>query len=1142
MRFKTIKIIGFKSFLDTAEINISTGLTGIVGPNGCGKSNIVEAIKWVMGENSPRQMRSQDMNSVIFSGTENRPSRNFSEVIIKIDNSNKKAPYPYTNIDELEISRKLERDKGSTYRVNGKIARARDIQLIFADTATGSKSSSIVGQGKISEIIDSKPEVRRSILEEAANITGLHNRKHEAKLKLNSANDNLERISDLENAIKEQINDLQKQAKQASRYRSVGDRLKKAEKEFFLKSYIQLEYSKKLISEKYHKNSVQIENYQKKIANLETKKLTFFDQLPNLKKINSEKQEIVQNFRIGKIKIEQEINSINQTKLSINNQKIQIEEEIKRENIIIQDADKTLIYLEDEITKLTKNGYNFSKAINDAKKVTLEFRKKLEKSSKELTEITSKIMSLSKNKQELNEQLSISFEEKNKIKSKLASLKIDFDVNKLKEFNHMHKDLTKKKSQLMTLVNKNQKKLDILKKKFEVSKESEFNTEKNISNLKTENSTIENFIDFDEKNLENLIDNVNELESPIVSVLGESLSASIVPNKDNKKEKFWLKNFQLKDIFYELPPNSKDLSKMIKENAILKNSLKGVGIVDDEKKAFDLQKVLKQGQSLTTPRGGLWRWDGYVELPSAKNSFANTLAQKKKYKSTNALLSRKFKELEVLKLKNTKIEIEVKKLLSLVDENKVDLKSTESELNELNIKISLLESKISQSKSLMLELKSETKLNEKRIDDIKSQLYEFKNLSVLQSNELKIRHNFENINVEFETALSTEKKINSEEEFRIKNLDQSLIQNQDWQKRKTESNDRINELNSKYNILVNENNRLEKLPKELEDKISEFEIKLENSISEQKSSEDNVIKKENDIRGIEKIQKEEMLILNEYKEKNNKHNTEISIIESKIKSLNERVSDRLSSDINKLVSDSEYKIEFTNILDTELKSLEASVNRLINERDNLGAVNLRAEIEIQELNKRLTDMQKEREDLSLAIRKLENGIYELNNEGRERLLSSFEKVNNNFKKLFSRLFNGGKAELKLIGSDDPLDAGLEIYASPPEKKMQSLSLLSGGEQALTSISLIFASFLSNPSPLCILDEVDAALDDSNVSRFCDLLKFLVKEQNISFLIVTHHRLTMANMNNLIGVTMQEKGVSKLLSVDLEKAVEIREAS
>ena len=323
--------------------------------------------------------------------------------------------------------------------------------------------------------------------------------------------------------------------------------------------------------------------------------------------------------------------------------------------------------------------------------------------------------------------------------------------------------------------------------------------------------------------------------------------------------------------------------------------------------------------------------------------------------------------------------------------------------------------------------------------------------------------------------------------------------------------------------------------------IKKFDEQLIQAIKDQKNSEDDVVRKETEIRDIEKEQKDESLNLEIYKTENIKMESELNIIKSKVDGLNDKVTDKLSISLKDLLDANEDKIKLRSVDQNEIQSLEASVERLVRERENLGAVNLRAEIEINELQSKLLELQNEKEDLSLAIKKLKDGISELNKEGRNRLLSSFDQVNDNFKKIFNKLFNGGNAELKLVGSEDPLQSGLEIFASPPEKKMQSLSLLSGGEQALTSIALIFAVYLSNPTPLCILDEVDAALDDTNVGRFCDILKHLSDEQEISFLIVTHHRLTMAKMNNLLGVTMEEKGISKLLSVDLEKAVEIKEA-
>ena len=464
-------------------------------------------------------------------------------------------------------------------------------------------------------------------------------------------------------------------------------------------------------------------------------------------------------------------------------------------------------------------------------------------------------------------------------------------------------------------------------------------------------------------------------------------------------------------------------------------------------------------------------------------------------------------------------------------------------IRDIDLNVSLSQSRIESSKLLIDELKSTELQGNKKLLTLKEQVKSFKKLPSLQAEELKLRNSFENCKKEFESALSFEKQLNTQEEYRKKSLDQALIQIKNWDERKINSLSRLKNLDKKLQILIQEKKRLFKLPKELAEKIDLVDLKLQKSIEDQRQSSDILVIKENELREIEKKQKSEETNLISLREEKVRIESELNSINVNVNNIEERIKEKLGIELEQLLENTGQKIEdFEKIDSNFIEILKLKVDRLIRERENIGAVNLRVEIEIEELNNKLNKMKVERDDLSMAIEKLKSGIYELNKEGRERLKNSFNQVNEKFKNLFNKLFHGGKAELQLKGSDDPLTSGLEIYASPPGKKMQSLSLFSGGEQALLSISLIFSVFLSNPSPICILDEVDAALDDTNVSRFCDLLEELVNDKNISFIIVTHHRLTMAKMNRLLGVTMQEKGISKLLTVDLEKAVEIREAS
>ena len=1144
MQFNSIKIIGFKSFLEPTEINLSNGLTGIVGPNGCGKSNVVEAIRWVMGENSAKQMRGNEMNNVIFSGTDDRPSRNFAEVILKIDNSERKAPYPFKNVLDIEISRKLERDKGSVYRVNNKITRARDVQLIFADTGTGSRSSGMVSQGKISEIIETKPETRRTILEEAANITGLHNRKHEAELKLNSASENLERLLDIEITIEEQIKELKKQARHAARYRSVGERIRKAEILLFYHHFKILEEEEKQSEEQLKENNKILNEFNLKVARLENHKLKVSEVIPNLKEIDFDKSNQVQNLKIAQIKTEQEINSINDVKSSILNQIEQLNEVIKSEKDSIVDTDKTISSLNKEIELNKKNGFDYSSKIENAHLETNKLRKISETSSKQLSEINSKILMINSNKNKTKDEIEINKNRISKINNQLENLKIREDELILEKNLKLKNKVSQKIEAYQNDYKKNKISHNELHSSLNDMNNNKINIENEISNLKTEISTINNFLSDDEQNsLEKKIDLTQNLETPIAAVLNESLSAPITKKNDLEKDHFWRNDIDFKSKHFSSPLNSIPVAKKIKNSNTLSFALQGVGIVKNKEEAYRLQKDLLFGQVLTTEKGGIWRWDGYVQNTHAKNSFVKRLSFRKNLEKLNIKLKQNKNSFLELNKKINSQNSKIENLDNLINKQLREIELNNEIFNRCEIDLSIVKSRLKSNKILLIELEKSKKEINSKLKSLELHSDDFNNLPSLQAEELKLRNSYETTKNEFEEALSNEKYLNSQEEYRKKNMDQMLLQIKDWEERKKNSLTRLQSTNEKLSSLNNQLNAVDKQPHELQEKIKIIETKLELALDEYKKSSDNLVLKENELREIEKKQKMEETNLIHYREEKVRAESQIESVHLKIKNLEERLNEKLELKIE----DFQEMTELKNIKDLDLSSdhieaLQIKLNKLLNERENIGAVNLRAEIEIDESNKKLLEMKSECDDLNKAIEKLKKAITELNKEGRERLETSFNKVNNNFKYLFKKLFNGGNAELKLVGSEDPLMSGLEIYASPPGKKMQNLSLLSGGEQALTSISLIFSVFLCNPSPLCILDEVDAALDDTNVNLFCELLNELVEENKINFIIVTHHRLTMAKMNRLLGVTMQEKGISKILSVDLEKAVEIREAS
>ena len=873
INFKTLKVKGFKSFVEPTEIHIENGLTGIVGPNGCGKSNLVEAFRFVMGELSPKQMRGSELDDVIFNGTDDRPAWDIAEVTIDLDNKNRKAPSIFNETDSIEVTRRIWRGEGSEYRVNGKEVRLKDVQLLFADAATGARSTSMVSQGRVGAIIAAKPEQRRTLLEEAAGITGLHSRRHEAELRLNATENNLERVKDVLKAQDEQLTILKKQSKQAERYKYIQKDITKARARLFYRKWID------------EKEKLEVAN--EKIKD-ETNKVNDQTQIVAKHNVEYEKnQEKLPDLRLEESKISSELQKHT---INLENQ----EKEIQRANLAV---DETKVRIEQIRNDIEREKFLYEDAKQNLSRVT--------------------------------EEKSI---------------------------------LLKQQGDLF------------------IQPEDQLITDKDSNNKN--NNPIIDFIDFEDG-----------LEKAIAAVFSDELIASI----DQEQTSFWRK---LDIISSEFPSGIIKFSSIIKAPDNLKKKLEFIGLIEEKENVLDLQRNLKPGQILVSKSGEIWRWDGYVSRGKQNNS-------------TKAILDQ---------LKNRRI-----KQLSL----------EERQWNDISVK----------------------------------------------------------------------------------------------------ANQRIEELNNRENALKDELSNLKSVPSN----VSNEKLKIQDLINKNKEIyakiADELRQTEQKSNEINKILKLEEIKLNELREERIRTEGQINTINEAIKLLSMQVKERLSIELDQLnsVGEVDPNKSLGDIID-----LEKKLERLIAEQERLGGVNLLAEKESKELEEKVNTIKKDQSDLLSAISKLREAIDSLNTEGRQRLLAAYGIVNENFQKLFTRLFGGGKAYLRFTDETDPLQAGLEIFASPPGKKLQNLNLLSGGEQALTALSLLFAVFLSNPAPICVLDEVDAPLDDTNVDRFCSLVEEIAKTSSTKFLVITHHRMTMARVNRLFGVTMPEKGVSQLVSVDLEKAIEIKE--
>jgi len=852
MEFKKIQLNGFKSFADKANFLIEEGLTGIVGPNGCGKSNIVESLRWVMGETSAKSMRGSGMEDVIFSGTSNKTSKNIAEVSIVVENKNNEGPVQYRELEEISVRRKIEKDKGSKFYINDKEVRARDAQMFFADLSTGAHSPSMISQGRIGALVTAKPTDRRAILEEAAGISGLHVRRHEAELRLGAAENNLKRADELRRQQEKQLANLQKQAEEATKYKLITDEIKKIEAGLYYLKLIEIDKEIRIENEINSEAGGEVEGFNTKISELEGLIKTAIDKVSPLREKNIENLSRIQRLNLELQSLDEE-NTRTQDEIEAIKKSLQtLDEDITRERGIIIDANSN--------------------------------EKRLKEEKADLIEVDSKYFET----------------------EKLSNEELESAKNKLKE---------------------------------------------------------------EQKAVDEVVNNIAE----------GTINISVGPIKN------------------------------------VKNS------IDRVKKLIDSNEI---NQAVTL-------------LDRCNMELDNFLNDLKNEKSREELLSVNKKSQNIKQLQE--------KYADAYSKNQ----SIKNESIKRNERIKTIETEIESWINLLSN-------SEKMV----AELTERKNKLTTQLKEL-----------DNQPSAQAERKGQISENLRIS--DKEKIDNE--------------------TVIEETDKKIEALRTQLNE-IQEQSIQ----IRERKASSGAT---------IEGLQKRKSDLLDRI-------NSELSLIEENVLE---------NSNLNGAE-------ELPNAVDQE-----DSLDKKKQERERLGSVNLKADEETSKYENEIKKMEQDRSDLVTAIIKLKDSINELNQKGRERLIEAFEKVNRKFNEVYTKLFNGGNANLELVDSDDPLEAGLEMLVSPPGKRLQSITLLSGGEQALTALSLIFAVFLTNPSPICVLDEVDAPLDDANVTRFCNLLDELIKITNTKFIIVTHHALTMSKMNRLYGVTMPEKGISQLVAVDLQKA-------
>ena len=1131
-----LRISGFKSFAHSTELLIQDGVTGVVGPNGCGKSNVFEAIRWVMGESSSKSLRSGSMDEVIFNGTQQVPAKNFAEVSIELDNFDGELPGNISNEKKVVITRTLERGVGSFYKINNKEVRAKDVSILFYDSGSGPRSSSIISQGNIDQIINSKPIDRKVILEDAAGTSGLQSRRHESELKLQATETNLEKIDLNLNNLINQKKDLSRQSRQAEKYEQISESIK------FNQSIIVYTQWKNNISE-----IDQTQSFKDKISE-ETQKCInelakFQNELNLKKKIETQLDQKKENLNKKNFQIKTEINKYNNELSGINNKKEEINRFLKTiEND--KELEKT------RVSELEKNKKNLQQKILEPSKIN-EKKKKILQLINQETELKNKIKQLETifvNEIQLSLGEEFKFdnikENKENLKKKINLIQVTI-VDLKKNLIKFEKDFHSQDQLIKKLKNKIQGIQDLISRRKKVINQTNQNTQKVYENNKEVlaeidiSSTKLTQIETELKTLNLLTSSKGLSDDSIVNLLKikkgyeDAVYAALTNELDatlKKSKKRWIKT-SLKNV----DPIENNLSNFVESPKELNLILSQISLVEDSKEASEKQKNLKVGQSIVDKKGSLWRWDGFIseenqqnkKLIDAQLKIKELVNQQNKFRiSLNSLRSKKESELKV----QSELNETLKKENIDLEKNYREYDATQSEFSTLIQKKSLLEFNIKDIKEKIdLHIKEE-RVSSKELEKIKSMEVSSPKLDNNKNEKEEVQKTIQNLDQQLDKK---REEINLIKESIMKEeLNESFHKN-DLQKtevRITECLRQIEMLEKREIDYIRENKKLENLPSDLREKINHYQ----GQFNEVQKEITQTISNENETKGF--IFNLEKKIEQFNKERENKINeiTKIDInlenLKIKEKELRSTIFQRSKIQPEEFENNlKEKRIEITSYEDLKIK-----LDRLISQREQMGPVNLRAKTEEKIISQSIDELEMEKLDLIQAIEKLRLAINKINNEGKNRLLKAYEEVNKNFSELFKKLFNGGEAKLELVKSDDPLQTGIEIYARPPGKKLSSISLLSGGEKALTAISLIFSIFLINPSPICILDEVDAALDENNVEKFCNILLELKKNTKTKFLIITHHKITMTSIDRVYGVTMAQKGISDIVSVDFEK--------
>jgi chromosome segregation protein len=1146
MKVTDLRVTGFKSFVDLVQLKIEPGLTGIVGPNGCGKSNILESLRWVMGATSARALRGGEMDDVIFAGTDKRPQRDIAEVTIVLDNSDGRAPAPFDTAPPLEVSRRIRRAAGSTFKINGKEVRARDVQLLFADASTGANSPALVRQNQVSELINAKPENRRRILEEAAGIAGLYTRRHEAELKLRGAQTNLERLDDIIAAMTDQVTGLRRQAKQAARYRGLADEIRGLEAFLYFK---RLEHAKDGLAAANEAQQIAQRTLADATiaANTAAKEIEGADDgIGALREEQAIAEAVLRRLDGQRFAIERDLKAAQDALAAATSDIARIASDGVRETSLLDDAKSNLTRLQLEQTEIPDDS-SIEASLETARIAVAEANERRQAIEDQLTQA---LTARANARGERTAQLRACEDARAQLSRRqnaLSTAQANLDRLTTSQPNSDALDLAQREADAVAeAAAQAGEKADTTEKRAEeaalgenAARETARASQNSVDRLSSEISALEAATrQVSKGSWPKVLDQIKPApgyERALAAALGDDLEASL----DGKAPIFWANGMQ--DVIV-WPTGTNVLADHISEApTALTARLKAIGIVDAAD--FESATNLPAGARIVTLNGDMRRWDGFVRRANAIAGSAILLEQRAKLEAITATLPELKAKAQADASANATARAFADQCRAAAKAARSDAPRAFAAVTSARDRVMRLETEFARAKSQVEQAQNHvTAMNEECVQaaalvDVTLQL--LANLP-----EVDDDNGVEELQAHVNTArtqasaaqsslASAQGEIRAREAKRLA-LASDIVA---WEKRLSQANTRLEALAREQTLALARQTNAKQAPDEIEARRKDLLSQAPAAQARKAAADDALASLESAIRAGRDRERVAQNVLADCREARALAQTRFESEEVRLSELEDEVRRTLQMS----PEDCEKRARETlgGSFDTLATSTgESRLAKLLYDRDALGGVNLRADEEVAEQETRLSTLIADKDDLSAAIAKLRGGVDQINAEGKERLVAAFDVVHGHFRVLFAALFDGGVAELRLTESDDPLGGGLEVYACPPGKKLQSLTLMSGGEQALTASALIFAVFLSNPSPICVLDEVDAPLDDSNVDRYCRLLNEMRERTQTRFIVITHHPITMARMDRLFGITMAERGVSQVVSVDLTRAEEL----